>query len=80
MRLCSANSTSWSSIYVDLTRTGSVGLSGASPIRAPAGMCYRKGWPRWAESVLPARTDWRQTLSAAVRRRAAALAGNVNQP
>jgi predicted metal-dependent peptidase len=36
------------------------------------------GWLRWAESVLPARTDWRRILAAELRGAVAAVAGNVD--
>jgi len=36
------------------------------------------GWLRWAESVLPSRTDWRRVLAAEVRRAVAAVAGSVD--
>jgi predicted metal-dependent peptidase len=36
------------------------------------------GWLRWAERVLPSRTDWRRALAAAVRQGVAAVAGNVD--
>lgn len=36
------------------------------------------GWLRWAESVLPSRTDWRRVLAAVIRRAVAASAGSVD--
>jgi predicted metal-dependent peptidase len=36
------------------------------------------GWLRWAESVLPARIDWRRVLAAEVRSAIAAVAGKVD--
>jgi predicted metal-dependent peptidase len=36
------------------------------------------GWVRWAESVLPSRTDWRRVLAAEVRKAVAAVAGKVD--
>ena len=36
------------------------------------------GWRRWAETVLPSRTDWRRVLAAAVRSAVAAIAGQVD--
>lgn len=36
------------------------------------------GWLRWAETVLPSRTDWRRVLAAEVRRAVAAVAGQVD--
>jgi predicted metal-dependent peptidase len=36
------------------------------------------GWLRWAESVLPSRTDWRRILAAELRAAVAAIAGNVD--
>jgi predicted metal-dependent peptidase len=36
------------------------------------------GWLRWAESVLPSRTDWRRVLAAEVRCAVAAVAGKVD--
>jgi predicted metal-dependent peptidase len=36
------------------------------------------GWLRWAESVLPSRTDWRRALAAEVRRGIAVAAGRVD--
>lgn len=36
------------------------------------------GWVRWAESVLPSRTDWRRVLAAEVRSAVAAVAGKVD--
>jgi predicted metal-dependent peptidase len=36
------------------------------------------GWLRWAESVLPSRTDWRRILAAELRAALAAVTGNVD--
>jgi predicted metal-dependent peptidase len=36
------------------------------------------GWLRWAERVLPSRTDWRRALAAEVRHGVATVAGNVD--
>lgn len=36
------------------------------------------GWVRWAESVLPSRTDWRRVLAAEVRSAVAAVSGRVD--
>jgi len=36
------------------------------------------GWLRWAETVLPSRTDWRRVLAAEVRSAVAAVAGMVD--
>ena len=36
------------------------------------------GWLRWAESVLPSRTDWRKVLAAEVRSAVAAVSGMVD--
>jgi predicted metal-dependent peptidase len=36
------------------------------------------GWLRWAESVLPSRTDWRRILAAETRRAITAVAGAVD--
>jgi predicted metal-dependent peptidase len=36
------------------------------------------GWLRWAESVLPSRTDWRRILAAELRGTVAAVVGNVD--
>jgi hypothetical protein len=36
------------------------------------------GWLRWAESVLPSRTDWRRILAAEIRGAVAAVAGKVD--
>jgi predicted metal-dependent peptidase len=36
------------------------------------------GWLRWAESVLPSRTDWRRVLAAEVRSAVAAVSGKVD--
>lgn len=36
------------------------------------------GWQRWAESVLPSRTDWRRALAAEVRRGVTYAAGAVD--
>jgi predicted metal-dependent peptidase len=36
------------------------------------------GWLRWAERVLPSRTDWRRALAAEIRHGVAAVAGNVD--
>jgi predicted metal-dependent peptidase len=36
------------------------------------------GWFRWAETLLPSRTDWRQILAAEIRRAVAAVAGSVD--
>ncbi|MGO9791500.1 MAG: DUF2201 family putative metallopeptidase [Solirubrobacteraceae bacterium] len=36
------------------------------------------GWTRWAESVIPSRTDWRRVLAAEARRAVAAVAGKVD--
>jgi predicted metal-dependent peptidase len=36
------------------------------------------GWIRWAESVLPSRTDWRRILAAEVRSAVAAVSGMVD--
>lgn len=36
------------------------------------------GWLRWAESVVPSRTDWRRILAAELRGAVAAIAGNVD--
>jgi VWA-like domain (DUF2201)/Putative metallopeptidase domain len=36
------------------------------------------GWIRWAEAVLPSRTDWRRVLAAEVRSAVAAVAGQVD--
>jgi predicted metal-dependent peptidase len=36
------------------------------------------GWLRWADSVLPSRTDWRRVLAAEVRSAVAAVAGKVD--
>ena len=36
------------------------------------------GWVRWAEELLPSRTDWRRVLGAEIRRAVAAVAGSVD--
>lgn len=36
------------------------------------------GWSRWAETMLPARVDWRRVLAAEVRSALAAVRGNVD--
>lgn len=36
------------------------------------------GWLRWAESVLPSRTDWRRLLAAEVRSALASISGNAD--
>jgi predicted metal-dependent peptidase len=36
------------------------------------------GWLRWAEQVLPSRTDWRRALAAEVRQGVASVSGNVD--
>jgi predicted metal-dependent peptidase len=36
------------------------------------------GWVRWAEQVLPSRTDWRRVLAAEIRSAIAAIAGKVD--
>lgn len=36
------------------------------------------GWQRWAETVLPSRTDWRRALAAEIRRGIALTAGTVD--
>jgi predicted metal-dependent peptidase len=36
------------------------------------------GWVRWAETVLPSKTDWRRILAAEVRRAVAIVAGQVD--
>lgn len=36
------------------------------------------GWTRWAESVLPSRTDWRRVIAAETRSALAAVAGKVD--
>jgi predicted metal-dependent peptidase len=36
------------------------------------------GWLRWAEAVLPSKTDWRKILAAEVRSAVAAVAGQVD--
>ena len=36
------------------------------------------GWERWAETVLPSRTDWRRALAAEIRRAIALAAGAVD--
>jgi predicted metal-dependent peptidase len=36
------------------------------------------GWLRWAETLLPSRTDWRNILAAEIRRAVAAVAGSVD--
>jgi predicted metal-dependent peptidase len=36
------------------------------------------GWLRWAESLVPSRTDWRRILAAELRGAVAAVAGNVD--
>ncbi len=36
------------------------------------------GWVRWAESVLPSRTDWRRVLAAEVRKAVAAVSGKID--
>lgn len=36
------------------------------------------GWLRWAERVLPSRTDWRRALAAEIRQGVASIAGNVD--
>lgn len=36
------------------------------------------GWQRWAEAVLPSRTDWRRVLAAEIRSAMAAVAGAVD--
>jgi Putative metallopeptidase domain len=36
------------------------------------------GWHRWAESVLPSRTDWRRALAAEVRRGVTYASGAVD--
>jgi predicted metal-dependent peptidase len=36
------------------------------------------GWQRWAETVLPSRTDWRRVLAAEIRSAVAAVSGNVD--
>jgi predicted metal-dependent peptidase len=45
---------------------------GQQPGQVPA------GWLRWAETVLPSRTDWRRILAAEIRAAVAAIAGNVD--
>jgi predicted metal-dependent peptidase len=37
-----------------------------------------EGWRRWAETVLPSKTDWRRVLAAEVRSAVAAIAGQVD--
>ena len=37
-----------------------------------------EGWRRWAEAVLPSKTDWRRVLAAEVRSAVAAVAGQVD--
>ena len=36
------------------------------------------GWLRWAEDVLPSKTDWRRVLAAEIRHAVATVAGNVD--
>lgn len=36
------------------------------------------GWLRWAESIVPSRTDWRRILAAEIRGAVAAVVGNVD--
>lgn len=36
------------------------------------------GWLRWAEAVLPSRTDWRRVLGAEIRKALSAAAGSVD--
>jgi predicted metal-dependent peptidase len=36
------------------------------------------GWVRWAEAVLPSRTDWRRVLAAEIRSAVASIAGKVD--
>jgi predicted metal-dependent peptidase len=36
------------------------------------------GWLRWAETILPSRTDWRRVLAAEIRRAVTAVSGQVD--
>ncbi|MGH2862390.1 MAG: hypothetical protein ACRDLT_12935 [Solirubrobacteraceae bacterium] len=45
----------------------------ASSVRLDPG-----GWQRWAETVLPSRTDWRRAPAAEIRRGIALTAGTVD--
>ena len=53
-------------------------LKVAADIHAQPPGTIAAGWQRWAESVLPSRTDWRRALAAEVRRGVAHAAGAVD--
>jgi predicted metal-dependent peptidase len=56
-------------------------LSVAADIQRQAGQhpgTVPGGWIRWAERILPSRTDWRRALAAEIRHGVASVAGNVD--
>lgn len=53
-------------------------LKVAADIHAQPPGTVAGGWQRWAETVLPSRTDWRRALAAEIRRGIALTAGTVD--
>lgn len=53
-------------------------LKVAADIHAQPPGTVAGGWQRWAEAVLPSRTDWRRALAAEIRRGIALTAGTVD--
>jgi predicted metal-dependent peptidase len=53
-------------------------LKVAADIHAQPPGTVAGGWQRWAETVLPSRTDWRRALAAEIRRGIALTTGNVD--
>ncbi len=53
-------------------------LKVAADIHAQPPGTVAGGWQRWAQTVLPSRTDWRQALAAEIRRGIALTAGTVD--
>jgi predicted metal-dependent peptidase len=53
-------------------------LKVAADIHAQPPGTVAGGWQRWAETVLPSRTDWRRALAAEIRRGVALTAGTVD--
>jgi predicted metal-dependent peptidase len=56
----------------ELLRLATAAEIGRHPGDVPA------GWRRWAEAVLPSKTDWRRVLAAEVRSAVAAISGQVD--
>lgn len=53
-------------------------LKVAADIHAQPPGTIAGGWQRWAETLLPSRTDWRRALAAEIRRGIALTAGTVD--